>query len=106
MTIDTPENLHKKLRKSVELELSIEGQPDNIIKYLKDVKGVLSVSRKEGSYGNVNNYLIESDKNLDIRKDLSETIVQNNFGLLEMKSIDMSLEDIFIRLVTEEKGEQ
>jgi len=105
VTIDTPENLNKKLRKSVELELSIEGQPDDIIKCLKDVKGVLSVTKKEDSHENVSSYLIESEKNLDIRKDLSKIIVQNNFGLLEMKSIDMSLEDIFIKLVTEEKGE-
>ncbi|HUU50097.1 MAG TPA: ATP-binding cassette domain-containing protein [Nitrospinota bacterium] len=105
VTIDTPENLNKKLRKSMELELSIEGQPDNIIKCLKDVKGVLSVTKKEDPHENVSSYLIESDKNLDIRKDLSKIIVQNNFGLLEMKSIDMSLEDIFIKLVTEEKGE-
>ena len=35
---------------------------------------------------------------------MAKKIVENGFGLLEMKSRSMSLEDVFLRLVTEEEG--
>jgi len=103
ITVDTPENLNKKLQKSSEILVTVEGPASEILKCLRSISGVLSVAPKEDSKENTS-YLVESDKDRDIRKDISRTIVQNNWGLLEMKSIGMSLEDIFIKLVTEEKG--
>jgi ABC-2 type transport system ATP-binding protein len=103
VTIDTPQNLNKKLQKSTEIKLTVEGPSDEIIKSLQAVNGVLSVTKKD-TVNNQNSFLVESDKDIDIRKDISKAVVTNNWGLLEMRSVDMSLEDIFIKLVTEEKG--
>jgi ABC-2 type transport system ATP-binding protein len=46
---------------------------------------------------------LESSEDTDIREDISRSIIERGFGLLSMNSIDMSLEDIFVQLVTEEK---
>ena len=46
---------------------------------------------------------LESSEGTDIREDISRSIVERGFGLIGMNSIDMSLEDIFVHLVTEEK---
>lgn len=103
VTIDTPQNLNKKLQKSTEIKLTVEGPSDEIAKSLQAVNGVLSVTKKD-TRNNQNSFLVKSDKDIDVRKDISKTVVTNSWGLLEMRSVDMSLEDIFIKLVTEEKG--
>lgn len=104
VTIDTPENLNKRLKKSTEIQLAIEGPPDSIMQCLRNVNGVLDIRKEDDSEENASRYIVKTDKKMDIRKELSKSIVQNNWGLLEMKSIDLSLEDIFIKLVTKEEG--
>jgi hypothetical protein len=39
----------------------------------------------------------------DIRRDLARTVVQAGWGLLELQSENVSLEDIFIKLTTAEE---
>jgi len=41
----------------------------------------------------------------DIRSDLARTVVQNGWGLYELQSATMSLEDIFLKLTTAEERE-
>jgi len=48
--------------------------------------------------------VIETEKEKDLRAQIAKTIVESGFGLLELKSRAMSLEDVFLKLVTEEEG--
>ena len=41
----------------------------------------------------------------DVRSELARAIVAKDWDLLELRSIDVSLEDVFIDLVTEESGD-
>jgi ABC-2 type transport system ATP-binding protein len=50
------------------------------------------------------NIVVETQKGVDLRTSLAATITGSNWGLLEMKTVEMSLEEIFLKLVTEEKG--
>ena len=40
----------------------------------------------------------------DSVSEIAEFVVKNGWGLLEMRSVEMSLEDVFLRLTTEEEG--
>ena len=40
---------------------------------------------------------------MDIRRELAQTVVSHGWGLLEMRAIRMSLEDIFLQLTTTEE---
>jgi len=40
----------------------------------------------------------------DVRKELARMIVNRGWGLLEMRTVDLSLEDVFVKLVTTENG--
>jgi hypothetical protein len=39
---------------------------------------------------------------MDVRDDLSRRVVNSNLGLRELRPLEMTLEDIFLRLTTEE----
>jgi len=49
-------------------------------------------------------YYVETAVDADIRSTIAEFIVNNGWGLLELRAIEMSLEDVFRHLTTEEKG--
>jgi ABC-2 type transport system ATP-binding protein len=53
--------------------------------------------------GKVVTCIIESKKDRDVRKDVAAAVVRQNWGLLELRPVDLTLEDVFVRLVTEEK---
>jgi len=39
--------------------------------------------------------------NMDIREELSSIIINNSWELLEMRPVEMTLEEVFLRLTTE-----
>lgn len=101
IAVDTPESLTRRLQRSTQVLLQIEGPPDQITGRLREIAGVLHVETKDGA-GAIHRYLVETDRDRDLRQDLARTICSSGWGLQELRPVDMSLEDIFIHLVTEE----
>ncbi|MBI2875520.1 MAG: ATP-binding cassette domain-containing protein [Candidatus Tectomicrobia bacterium] len=104
VAVDTPENLTARLQKSAQVFLQIEGPPESVVKTLSQVEGVLAVERRDlAANPPVHTYLVQSQPELDLRKELAATVLRNQWGLLELRGVSLSLEDIFIQLVTEEE---
>ena len=101
VAVDTPETLTRRLQRSTQVLLQIDGPPDQVSVRLREAPGVLQVVMKDGA-GALRRYLVETDKDRDLRQELARVVCSSGWGLLELRPIDMSLEDIFIRLVTEE----
>jgi ABC-2 type transport system ATP-binding protein len=49
-------------------------------------------------------YEVESEQGHDVRRDLARTVVANGWGLLELRPMRLSLEDIFLSLTTDESA--
>ena len=49
---------------------------------------------------------VDSEKGADIRSAVANAVVRGGWGLLELRPMRMSLEDIFLSLTTEETSEQ
>lgn len=103
---DTPQNLDAQLQKAARISVQVDGPHAEVIKALEKIKGVTQIIQQDKISDEVFNYIIESDKDIDVRKQTASIIHQKGWGLLELKSLRMSLEDIFIKLVTEEGGEE
>jgi len=101
VAVDTPETLTRRLQRSTQVLLQIDGPPDQVSVRLREAPGVLQVVMKDGA-GALRRYLVETDKDRDLRQELARVVCTSGWGLLELRPVDMSLEDIFIRLVTEE----
>jgi ABC-2 type transport system ATP-binding protein len=96
----TPENLRGRLQSSSRLKATVSGEPSAVMQVIRSVDGVLSVTK--GNEPEL--YEIEIKKGEDHRAQISREIVTNGFGLLEFETMYLSLEDIFVQLVTEEGG--
>lgn len=94
---DTPENLSKLLGGGTTITAIIEGDEAAVTEAVKGVEGVDEVSVENGRY----TFKAQND----LRREIS--VAANNAGgtIVEMKTEEMSLEDIFIRL-TAQKEEQ
>ncbi len=103
VTTDTVENLTFKLKGSIEIEMEIEGKVEEIVKSIEEIEGVEKVEVEKPVKEKFNKYIVRLKEDTpEIKKKISKKIVGENFGLLEMKVKEMTLEDIFLKLVTEE----
>ena len=48
--------------------------------------------------------MVEAVLGRDLREEIARTIVGSGAGLLELRPLGMSLEDVFLRLVTHEEA--
>ncbi len=104
VAVDTPENLRNRLRKSsvVIVKVKKSDEARKISTLIKEVDGVLMVSERETS-DSTQTFSIESSPQRDIRADIVKQLVTNGIDLLEIYVEELSLEDIFLKLVTDEE---
>ena len=104
IAVDTPQNLRFQLQGVERVHMEVDGPVADVISKLKATPGVMDVHKLTESDGRCR-LQIEGQLRKDIRSELARTVVQSGWGLLELQSATMSLEDIFLKLTTaEEEG--
>jgi ABC-2 type transport system ATP-binding protein len=102
VAIDTPENLTSRLRGSETLYVQVDAPAAGDVRTaLHAVPGVTEVSLPD-TRGNFTSYEVNSESGRDVRRELASTIVSRGWGLLELRPLRMSLEEIFLHLTTED----
>jgi ABC-2 type transport system ATP-binding protein len=101
--IDTPENLSKSFGSASSLSVTIVGPKNSVMSSIKELDGVKYVEKNKEKEKDAINYLIESDSSIDIRQSLFFTMAKLGYPIIELRSEGMSLEDIFLHIVTEEE---
>ena len=97
----TPESLTAQLKEGELLRAHIDGPQERVLKLVGGIAGVLEVTPEGGNdEGGV--YVVTSQPGQDVRDELARQVVNNGLGLRELRALDMTLEDIFLRLTTEE----
>ena len=102
VAIDTVPNLTAQLQTSRRIHLTVQGPQEEVLKALAVRPGVLKAEVPDDGQGR---YVVEMDKDQDIRADLARSIIEKGWGLLEMHSQELSLEEVFVQLITEEPGD-
>lgn len=106
VAVDTPENLKAKVRTSARVLLQVDGPAVAVRDHLERVPGVLRVEeRPERADGRIR-YLVDCAPDRDLRQDLAAVVVRQGWGLSELRPADVMLEEVFIRLVTEESAHE
>ena len=97
---DTPQHLSARLRRSEKISVTVKEPPPDAITRLSSLAGIVQVfeQREPGTF------LIECELGRDLRDDIARFVVTQGWGLLELKSISMTLEDVFLHLTQHEEG--
>ena len=101
VAVDTPDNLTARLSGAVTLYVQVDangGDPAPSLRQIAGVSRVVETDRRNSLVG----YEVESENGRDVRRDLAQAIVGKGWGLLELRPMRMSLEEIFLSLTTEE----
>ncbi len=101
VAVDTPANLTSRLRGSETMYVQVDGGEADVAASLGQVPGVTKVTAADRHDGVVG-YEVESTRGRDVRRELARAVVSRGWGLLELRPVRMSLEDIFLSLTTEE----
>lgn len=101
---DTPDNLTKGMDDGSKLSLRIAGPEKSVIKIIQELPGVHFAEAQGVRELNTVDVVVEADAKVDIRRPLFNAMSKASYPILMMKSQDMTLEDIFIQVTTEEEG--
>ena len=93
----THENLTRQIAGKEKHRLEIGGPKNDIVKALESVPGVTQVHSERHEFNGHNNFIVEAEVNADIRKDLARKVADNRWDLFELRSIGMTLEEIFLQ---------
>jgi gliding motility-associated transport system ATP-binding protein len=101
VAVDTPENLTSRLQGAGSLYIEVDSMGAEAKDTLSSIPGVTGVSVSERR-GSTIGYEVATAADRDVRRELASTVVGRGWGLLELRPMRMSLEEIFLSLTTEE----
>jgi ABC-2 type transport system ATP-binding protein len=101
---DAPDALTERLRGAVTMFVQAQGPAADIQRALQSIAGITRVSVGE-TRDDVTAFDIDTEKGADVRREIAGAVVRGGWGLLELRPMRMSLEDIFLSLTTEENTE-
>jgi ABC-2 type transport system ATP-binding protein len=102
VAMDTPEGLARQLKGAERISLTVEGPVEAVRDKLQSIEGVISVQDTGEADGSSTVYTVECQLDSDLRRILAAAVVTAGWGLLDLRGVSMSLEDVFINLTTQE----
>jgi ABC-2 type transport system ATP-binding protein len=97
---DSIENLSSVVSGVRRFKLEVAGPSIQVTERLRRLQGVTKI-RYDGAF-----YIIECSPGQDPRSKISEAIIEGGWTLLSLEGIEMSLEDIFLKLTTRDDTEE
>ena len=104
VAVDTPQNLTERLGGSEMIRLEVDSLGADPTAVIQAITGVTKVSVASEADG-VRVADIQVAHGAEIRRDLASAVVGHGWGLLELRRLKASLEDIFLELTTQDEAE-
>lgn len=105
VAVDTPDALSARLGRSQRVIARIAGEAERVREAISRIDGVLAVHHSADADGEAfaaPRFVIETEADKEIRPELFYTLAELKAPLLELRKDEMSLEDVFLQLTTEE----
>jgi ABC-2 type transport system ATP-binding protein len=105
VAVDTPDGLTARLQGAETLYVQVDANGNDATIALQEIPGVTRVALSDQRAG-AQGFEVESARGGDIRREIARAIVTRGWGLLELRPMRMSLEEIFLQVTTEEIPEE
>ncbi len=97
---DSTDALAKNMSADHKLVLRTEGNSEEVKKLLSTIPGMDRVYVNREAEPGVYEYFLEAAQGKDLRREISKKLSSRNYPILMMKSNELSLEEIFLKLTT------
>ena len=105
LAVDTPSHLEEQFEEENRIYVTVEDEKnkiDEISKKIKQLKSIEFIKEKEDG---TKQYLLTADKSTDLRKEVINLFPKNDINILELKKSEITLEDAFLKLISEKEKE-
>ena len=98
--------LSEALGQSNRFRVKISGPVREVSNLLKSIHGVSRVTQDGAREGDAFPYIVEYSGSVDIRKMMFRALADKGWPILAMEGVDISLEDLFVKLIDGEEGKR
>ncbi len=102
--IDTPDNLARNISNENRFSLRISGDERTALDVLESIDGIKNVKSLGRKERNSIDFIVETEPNVDVRPVIFQAMAAQNLPILSMSTVDMTLEDIFIEVTSNENN--
>ena len=105
LAVDTPENLEGQFNEENGIYLTVEDKDSKIKQTVKTIKEVNKIKLIKENQDGTKQYIITAGANIDLRKELFSLLPKNDINILELKKTEITLEDAFLKLISNKEEE-
>lgn len=95
---DATENLVSLMSGAQEIEVTVR---TDVVEAQKELTSIAEVSKVEVKNEDAGELIVYAKKGADVREDVFRTLAEKHFAVLEMHTIEKSLEDVFLEITQE-----
>lgn len=88
------------------LALEIDGTQSTVLNSIKTIPGVIRVKKLRDTTDTAGKYMVEYQNNCDIRREVFNAMSRNNCPILNMQSGNETLEESFLKLITQDQTDK
>ncbi len=101
--MDTPENLMAQIHSTCRVRTRISGPKDSVLEGLRAIDGITKADSVDNTSNSTNGFDVEFIDGFDGSHLIARLAAEKRWDLHELTLAKMSLEDIFIKIVTDEQ---
>ena len=100
LAVDTTKHLEDNTSENTVLKISVDDINNKFLSIKDEIPEIINIKlTDENDEDKTKEYLVEASSKTDIRKQIFSICAKNEITILEMKKVENSLEDAFIKLV-------
>ena len=100
------QELSQALGQSNRFRVKISGPNKEVLNLLRGIHSVTRVTQDGGRDGDAFSYIVDYTGNVDIRKMMFRALAEKGWPIIAMEGVEVSLEDMFVKIIDSEKGEK
>lgn len=105
LAIDTPENLEKQTQSENNIIITVEDSKNKMKTIKEIIPEIKEIKLIKDNNDGTKQYLITSEKEVDLRKKIFEELPKQEITIFELKQTETTLEDAFLKLINSKETE-
>ena len=105
LAVDTPSHLEEQFEEENRIYVTVEDEKNKIDEISKKIKQLKSIEFIKEKKDGTKQYLLTAAQSTDLRKEVINLFPKNDINILELKKSEITLEDAFLKLISDKEKE-
>ena len=105
LAVDTPSHLEEEFEEENSIYVTVEDEKNKINEVSKKIKNLKNIEFIKEKNDGTKQYQLTADKSTDLRKEIFNLFPKNDINILELKKTEITLEDAFLKLISQKEKE-